>query len=167
PITRLWAMATIRDKRPSRAPRPVSSLVTACLDCYRSFDRRMRIVSFQREVFVPEGKQIAHIRVEPHQWQPPRFAFELLARLLEMVEIQMRVSEGVHELTWLQSAHLRDHQRKQCVRGDVERDAEEQIGAALVELAGEPAAGHVELKKRMAGRQLHLWDVRDVPRRNQ
>src|SRR4029077_20105623 len=46
---------------------------------------------------------------------------------------------------------------------DVERNTEEEIGAALVELAGEPAAGHVELKKGVAGRQLHPRDVRDVP----
>ena len=41
--------------------------------------------------------------------------------------------------------------------------AEEDVGAALVELAGEPAVGDVELEQRVARRQRHRVDVRHVP----
>src|SRR5262249_21870488 len=40
---------------------------------------------------------------------------------------------------------------EQGVGGDVEGDAEEHVGGALVELAGEPPAGHVELGEGVAG----------------
>ena len=47
---------------------------------------------------------------------------------------------------------------------DVERNTEEGVGAALVELAGEFAVGHVELEKAMAGRQGHVVHFARVPR---
>ncbi|MNY14828.1 hypothetical protein D3C86_1480170 [compost metagenome] len=56
--------------------------------------------------------------------------------------------------------------RQQRVAGDVERHAEEDVGAALVELAGQLAIGHVELEERVAGRQLHLRDFAHVPGRD-
>ena len=44
--------------------------------------------------------------------------------------------------------------------------AQEDVGAALVELAGQLAAGHVELEQRVAGRQLHVRYVGHVPGRD-
>jgi hypothetical protein len=61
---------------------------------------------------------------------------------------------------------LRHHVRQQRVAGDVERHAEEDVGAALVELAGQLAVGHVELEERVAGRQRHLRDLAHVPGRH-
>jgi hypothetical protein len=61
------------------------------------------------------------------------------------------------------SQDLRDHQRQQRVRGDIERHAEEDVGAALVELARQPAVGHVELEQRVAGRSA-IFEVGHVPR---
>jgi hypothetical protein len=52
--------------------------------------------------------------------------------------------------------HLRHHHGQQRVGGDVERHAEEDVGRALVELAGQPAVGDVELEQAVAGRQRHL-----------
>ena len=49
-----------------------------------------------------------------------------------------------------------DHHGQERVRGDVERYAKEDIGAALVELAAEFSVGHVELEERMARRESHL-----------
>ncbi len=69
-----------------------------------------------------------------------RRARKLQARLLEMVEIEVRVAEGVDELAGLQPGHLRHHHGEQRVGRDVERHAEENVGRALVELAGQPAA---------------------------
>ena len=75
-------------------------------------------------------------------------------------EIQVRIAEGVHEVAGFQAAHLRHHHGEQGVAGDVERHAEEDVGAALVELAGELAVRHIELEEGMAGRQRHLGRVR-------
>ena len=58
---------------------------------------------------------------------------------------------------------MRHHHGQQGIRGDIERHAEEDIGAPLVELAGEPAIGDVELKEDMAGRERHLGEFGNVP----
>ena len=83
--------------------------------------------------------------------------------LIEMVEIDVGVAEGVDKIAGLQPAHLRHHHREQRIGGDVEGYAEEYIRTALVELAGEPPLGHVKLEQRVAGRQGHAVDVGHVP----
>ena len=75
----------------------------------------------------------------------------------------MGVAQRQHELGGLQAGHLRHHQRQQRVGGDVEGHAEEQVRAALVHLAGNPAVGHVELEQGVAGRQRHAVHVGRVP----
>src|SRR5690606_33277304 len=47
--------------------------------------------------------------------------------------------------------------------GDVEWHAEEDVGAALVELAGESALRHVELEQGVAGRERHSIELGDIP----
>ena len=68
-----------------------------------------------------------------------------------MVLVQMRVAERVDELARLQAGDLSDHQGQQRVGSDVEGNAQKHIGTALVQLAGEPSFGHVELEQQMAG----------------
>ena len=75
----------------------------------------------------------------------------------------MSVAGGVDELSGLEAADLREHHREQCVGGDVEGHSEEDVGRALVELAAELAAGHIELEEAVAGREPHLVDLRDIP----
>lgn len=58
-----------------------------------------------------------------------------------------------------------------CVRATVrhsgkEGNAEEDVGRALVELAGKAAVGHIELEEAVTGRQCHLVDQRRVPGRD-
>ncbi len=55
---------------------------------------------------------------------------------------------------------------QQRVRGDVERNAEEDVGRALVELAGQPAFGDVELEERVARWKRHVLQIRDIPGRD-
>src|SRR3954469_1222598 len=123
----------------------------------------MGLVALDSEVFVLEFEQLAACGVEAHAREGARAAGELLARLLEVVEVEMSVAEGEDELAGLEAGHLRDHQGEERVRGDVERHAEEEVGAALVELAGDAALGDVELEEGVAGRQRHLVDVGRVP----
>ena len=80
-----------------------------------------------------------------------------------MVQVDVGVAGGVDELTGLQATDLSDHHCQQCVGGDVERDSEEGVGAALVELAGEFSFGHIELEKTVARRQGHLVHLSGVP----
>ena len=95
-----------------------------------------------------------------------RRARQLFTRLIEMVQIQVAVAAGPDEIAHIQIALLRDHVREQRIRSDVERHAQEDVGAALIHLARQPAVGDVELEERMAGRQCHLRQIGDVPGRH-
>ena len=55
---------------------------------------------------------------------------------------------------------------QQRVAGDIERQAEEHVARALIELAGELAVGDIELEERMARRQRHFVQFADVPGRD-
>src|SRR5689334_7790425 len=123
----------------------------------------MGLVALEGEVFVLELEQLATRGVEAHAREGARAAGELLARLLEVVEVEVCVAEGEDEFAGPEAGHLGHHQGEERVGGDVERHAEEEIGAALVKLAGDAALGDVELEEGMAGRQRHLVDVRRVP----
>lgn len=60
---------------------------------------RVRIVAFEAEVLEAEGKEIAYRRVEAHGRQGARRARKLQAHLFEMVAVEVRVAEGMDELT--------------------------------------------------------------------
>jgi hypothetical protein len=62
-------------------------------------------------------------------------AGELELGLLQVIHIEVAVAAGPHEVARLIAAHLGHHHREQGVGGDVEGHAEEDVGAALVELA--------------------------------
>ena len=106
------------------------------LHCHRRLDSRPWIVAFQPEVFVLEIEDRLDVRIYPHPGERTRLAGELRGYLLEVVPVDVRVTRGVHELAGLQAAHLRDHHREERIGGDIERDAQEDVGAALVQLAG-------------------------------
>ena len=86
-----------------------------------------------------EGVELGHRRVEPQRRQRPRVAGQLQPGLVEVVGVEVRVAERVHEVADLEPGHLGDHVGQQRVGRDVERHAEEHVGGALVELAGEAA----------------------------
>ena len=62
-------------------------------------------------------------------------AGQLEPGLVEVVEVEVRVAQRVHEVADLEAGHLGDHVGEQGVGRDVERHAEEDVGGALVELA--------------------------------
>ena len=63
-----------------------------------------------------------------------------------MIRIQMRIAQRVHEIAGLQTAHLRHHMGQQCVAGDIERHAQEDVAAALVPVS----YTHLDVYKRQA-----------------
>src|SRR5271154_7097561 len=96
---------------------------------------RMRIVTFERKIFVTQREQILGLGIHPQRRQRPRLAGQLQPRLFEMIEIKMRVAKTMDESSWLESGDLRDRHRQQRVRSNVEWHAEEDVGGALIELA--------------------------------
>src|SRR5512146_19768 len=73
----------------------------AASDSDRRLDRRMRLVALETEILVAKAENVFYRRVEMHQRQWPRRARKLLARLIQVIEVQMRVTQRMHELAWL------------------------------------------------------------------
>ena len=61
----------------------------------------MRVVIFEFEILEMKRKNILHLRIDGHGRQRTRRARQLQPRLIEMVGIQMRVAERVHEVAGL------------------------------------------------------------------
>ena len=80
-----------------------------------------------------------------------------------MVGVKMQITEGVNKFQRLQVANLRNHHGEQGVRGDVERHAEKEVGAALIQLAAQTAILDMELEQHVAGWQRHFTDFRGIP----
>jgi ribosomal protein S13 len=80
-----------------------------------------------------------------------------------VIDVKVRVAARPDELADAEVALLRDHVREQRIGGDVERHAEEHVGAALVQLARELAARHVELEQCVARRERHALELAHVP----
>ena len=87
-------------------------------------------------------------------------------RLLHVVAVQVRITAGPDKIAHFEVALLRHHMHQQRVAGDIERQAEEYIARALIELAGELAVGDVELEERVARGQRHFVQLADVPCRD-
>ncbi len=101
--------------------------------------------------------------IDLHVGQRVRVAGKLQLGLFQVVEVEVGVAEGMNEVAQFQAGDLGDHHGEQGVGGDIERHAQEHVGAALVKLAGEFAVGNVELVEQMAGRQSHVVHVSHVP----
>ena len=80
-----------------------------------------------------------------------------------MIFVKVYIAKSVNELSCFQAADLRHHHGEQGIGGDVERHAEEDIGRALVQLAGEFAIGHVKLEEGVAGAERHLGQLSHIP----
>src|SRR5271166_890576 len=83
-----------------------------------------------------------------------------------MVRVDVRVTEGMNELPGGQARDVGHENGEQGVARDVERNAQEQVGRTLVELARELSLGQVELEQRVARRQSHVGNIGRVPGRD-
>ena len=124
---------------------------------------RMRPVIDQFEVLVTEVEYIVHLGIDLHLRRWHGLSGQLQVRLLQVVHIQVRVTQRMHELAGLQAGYPGNHQGEQGIGGDVERNTQENICAALVQLTGQGAVIHVELEEGMAGRKGHFVDLTRVP----
>ena len=126
----------------------------------------MGVVAFEREILEDEILEAAAFWIENHAGEGAAVAGELEAGLVEVVRVEVEVAEGVDELAGAEVADLRDHQGEEGVGGDVEGDAEEEVGAALVELAAECAVLDEELEEGVAGSEGHEMEFGGVPGRD-
>src|SRR5262249_45614105 len=114
-------------------------------------DMGMGIVALDDEVLVAQRKEVTTLGRHAKTWTLSRLASALSLRLKQVVLVKVGIAERVDELAWPEVRHVRDHAREQGIARDVERHAQKDVTASLVELAAELPVLHVKLKERMAG----------------
>ena len=106
----------------------------------------MGIITLQFKIFVMETENVLHLGIDVHPGQGARLARQLQLDLLDVVQINMHITKGMHKFPRLQTTHLRHHHGQQGIRGNVERHAQKRIRTPLVELAGQFPIDHIELE---------------------
>src|SRR3989344_8749206 len=109
------------------------------------FNRRMWLVTFERYMLGTEIIQSLHIVGNRNNWKHFWFPAELLLRSGEMIFIDVHISEGVYKLADFATQDLCHDMGEERVACDVEGDAEEDVGATLVELERDLLVLDVEL----------------------
>ena len=131
-----------------------------CFDCW------VRVVAFEGEILEDKILEACAGGIEAHPRQGAALAGELQAGLLEVVGVEVEIAEGVNKRARLEPADLRNHDCEERIGGDIEGHAEEEVCAALVELATEFAILDIELKQRMTWCEGHKVELGGVPCRN-
>lgn len=116
----------------------------------------MRVVVDDFEILELILKDGGWLALDDQLGQGARLPWKLLSDALQVVEVDVRVPAGPDEVARFQFALLRDHMSQQAIACTIEGQAEHCIAAALVQLAGEPLVGYVELEKSVAGGQGRL-----------
>src|SRR5690625_2100286 len=116
-------------------------IASAQSDCNGSLDVRMSLVVAQVKILMAEVEQVADRRIEMHGRQSKGRACKLQIGLFEVIQVKVRITKGMHEDPQFQVADLGNHHGQQGIGGYVEGHAQEDVGAALVELAVKRAIG--------------------------
>ena len=77
------------------------------------------------------------LKVGEWMWVP----LELLLQWLDVVRVNVSISEGVDKFTTLETTNLRQHARQQRVARDVEGHPESEIAGSLVHLTRKLSVG--------------------------
>src|SRR3989344_1949373 len=102
-----------------------------------------------------------HTLIYGNFWEIFWLARELFFRRIKMIFVNMYIAKRVHELPDLASKNLRDDMREERITCDVERDAQENICASLVELERHTLVLDVHLIHVVAdGEVIHLFRFR-------
>lgn len=125
------------------------------------------VVASEGEIVEIEVEDAILLGVEGHRGQRSGVAGKLQTALVDVIVVDVGVAEGVNEIAGLETTGLGNHHGEEGVAGNVEGDAKEYVGGALVELAAEAAVGNIELEEDMAGREVHLVNLAHVPSRHE
>src|SRR5882724_2216428 len=124
----------------------------------------MSLIAGKLKVIVIKLEYRSYGSFDPDLRKAERLAGELKPSLLDVIGVQVRVSEREDELAGFKIAHLSYHHREQRIRRDVEREAQKNISRSLIELTRQFSIGDIKLKQQVARRQRHLRNLTHVPR---
>ena len=72
----------------------------------------VRVIIHQFEIFVLEIEDILHVRIDFHLRKRTRFASQLQVNLLQVVEVQMCIANGMDEITSFQASREKCNGRR-------------------------------------------------------
>ena len=124
----------------------------------------MRIVIKEFEVLIAEVLQSCDLRIETKSGEGARLTSKLKLYLLQVISVDMDVTEAMDEIAHLKPRDLSDHVEKESIRSNVEWDPEEDVSTALIELEAQAAISHIELHQAVARRQRHIINLCHIPR---
>ena len=104
------------------------------LERHGGFDGGVWVVVHNLEVVDAEIEDVFHLGIELQGGQRPWLARKLLLDLLKMVNVEVSVAQSVDKLSDAQIANLCNHRCQKCIGSNVEWNAQEGVGTALVEL---------------------------------
>ena len=107
---------------------------------------RVGVIGLQREILVGEIENRVSGLEDLHGRQFPWFTLQLESSLLEVVGIEMRIAESMDEFARGQTCRHRQHLCEQGIGSNIKGHSQEDVGTALVELAGESPVADVELE---------------------
>ena len=84
-----------------------------------------------------------------------RYISYLSFQWLDVIQVNVCISQSVHEVTWLQVRDVCDHVGEQGVAGNVEGHTQAHVSRPLVQLAGQLPIHHVELAEGVAWGEGH------------
>src|SRR3989344_1750990 len=123
----------------------VQFLVVTARDGEIGLDGRVRVVAGELDVFGLKLPKRFEIMIELHGRERLRFTRELLLNLAAVILVHVEIAECVDEFSRLASEYLCDDGGEKRVARDVEGNAEEYVGTALVELEADAALLDVDL----------------------
>jgi len=92
----------------------------------------MELIIHDFEILELVLEQRIGLALDHKPWKRIRSAAQLEVRLLNMVEIQVRIAAGPDKVARFEIALLRDHVGEQCVARNIEWQAKKCIARALV-----------------------------------
>ncbi|MNV78950.1 hypothetical protein D3C71_1724750 [compost metagenome] len=92
-----------------------------------------------------------------------RLTGQLGRHLLQMIGVDVHIAARPNKFTRCKSRLMGDHMGQQRIAGNIERKTEERVHRSHGQHAAQLAVRHIELKDEMAGRQLHLVNLPDIP----
>lgn len=100
-------------------------------------------------------------------WKWKRFSTQLLIYLINMIVIDVGISERMNKGSSFESCYFCYHHEEDRVRSDIKWNSEKYISASLVELKIENIVCgiNIELIKSMTGRKKHILFLRRIPSR--
>lgn len=110
----------------------------------------------QLKVIEIELINLGDVRIDLHLGKWQWISGELEVGLVKMVRVKVKVAKSMDKFPRLVAANLCDHHGEEGIGGDVERDSEEKVCAALIELTAQAGTigvwiVNVELKEKVAG----------------